>query len=108
MVGYLRRWRAAEGYGQPLEANVLVVDDNGTVGALEVAIALPMKEPPTVEEIDALRDELAAKVAALKAADAPQDEWNPVDIHVAWAERVRRRLLDGSVAREGETILQVL
>ena len=27
MAGYLRRWAPAQGYGEPLEAQVIVVDD---------------------------------------------------------------------------------
>lgn len=43
LTGFLRRWRAADGYGQPLETNVLVLDDGERRAAI---VALDLGNAP--------------------------------------------------------------
>lgn len=79
-----------------------------TLAAAERRVELPLLEPPTLDEIQALRGELEQRVAELQARGEPRTAWNPVALHVRWAEAVEQRVADGSVERSVEAPLQVL
>lgn len=60
MVGYLRRWQPATGYGEPVEANALVLDDGSRRLAL---VALDFLATPG-EYGQRMREAIAAKASA--------------------------------------------
>ena len=79
-----------------------------TLAASERRVALPLLEPPTLEEIERLRAELEQRVVDLKAAGEPRTTWNPVVLHVRWAKAVEQRVADGSVERSVDVPVQSL
>lgn len=79
-----------------------------TLAASERRVVLPLLEPPTLDEIQALRDELEQRVADLQTAGEPRTAWNPVALHVRWAEAIEARVADGTVERSVEAPVQVL
>jgi neutral ceramidase len=79
-----------------------------TLVAAKANVNAPLQEPPTLDEIRALRTELEDRVARLKAEGAPPEAWNPPDIHIGWAKSVEKRILDGTVEREMPALVQAL
>jgi len=79
-----------------------------TLAAAERRVALPLQEPPTLEEIRQLRAELEQRVVDLKAAGEPRTAWNPVVLHVRWAKAVEERVANGTVERSVEVPVQAL
>ncbi|HST41439.1 MAG TPA: hypothetical protein VLK58_18120 [Conexibacter sp.] len=63
--------------------------------AAERALELPLKPAPALAEIEALAAELEARVAALRAAGRPREEWNPSLLHADWARAMVRRIAAG-------------
>jgi hypothetical protein len=79
-----------------------------TLAAVERRIDLPLLEPPTLDQIRALRAELEQRVVDLQAAGEPRTAWNPVVLHVRWAKAVEQRVADGTVERSVNVPLQAL
>jgi neutral ceramidase len=79
-----------------------------TLAVAERRVSLPLLEPPTLEEIRALRRELEGRVADLQAAGQPRTAWNPVALHLKWAEAIERRVADGTVERAVEAPVQAI
>ena len=79
-----------------------------TLAASERTVALPLLEPPTLEEIRDLRAELEQRVAELQAGGEPRTAWNPVALHVRWAKAIEQRVADGTVERSVEAPVQVV
>lgn len=77
------------------------------LAAAEERVALPFLDPPSAGELAALREELEARLAQLRADGAPRETWNPVWIHAEWARRCEERLREGPWT-ERETSLQAL
>ncbi len=77
-----------------------------TLAASERRVALPLLEPPTLEEIKRLRAELEQRVVDLQAAGEPRTAWNPVVLHVRWAKAVEQRVADGTVERSVDVPVQ--
>jgi hypothetical protein len=78
------------------------------LAAAEAQVAVPLQEPPTLEEIRTLRGELERHAAELQAQGAPRTAWNPVLLHSLWARAVEERVVDGSVEREVLAPVQAL
>ncbi len=83
-------------------------EQDTTLAAVERRVALPLLEPPTLDEIVALREELEHRAAELQAAGEPRTVWNPVVLHVRWAKAVEERVADGTVEHEVEVPLQAV
>lgn len=79
-----------------------------TLAAAERRVALPLLEPPTLDEIQRLRTELEERVVELKAAGEPRTAWNPVVLHVRWAKAIEARVADGTVERSVDVPVQAL
>lgn len=79
-----------------------------TLGAIERRVAVPLQEPPSLDEIRALADELEARAATLRAEGAPRTVWNPIVLHGHWARAVEQRVADGTVEREVVAPVQAL
>jgi hypothetical protein len=60
MVGFVRQWQTADGYGWPLEATALVLDSDGTRVALIGVDTCGIQSP----EVDALRERVGAAIGA--------------------------------------------
>ena len=84
------------------------VPQDTTVAAVERRVLLPLLEPPTLDEIRGLKAELQQRVADLQAAGEPRTAWNPVSLHVRWAEAIEQRVADGTVERELDVPLQAI
>ena len=74
----------------------------------EATVALPLLDPPTLEEIGAVRRQLERRVAQLKTEEAAREVWNPPDAHASWARAVEERILNGTVERSVEAPLQAI
>jgi hypothetical protein len=81
---------------------------DATLGATERVVALPLQDPPTLDEIRSLRAELEQRVADLQAAGEPRTAWNPVALHVRWAASIEARVADGTVERAVDAPVQAL
>ena len=79
-----------------------------TLSASERRLALPLLEPPTLEEIQRIRAELEQRLADLEAAGEPRTVWNPVVLHLRWAKAIEQRVADGTVERSVEVPMQAL
>lgn len=79
-----------------------------TLSASERRLALPLLEPPTLEEIQRIRAELEQRLADLEAAGEPRTVWNPVVLHLRWAKAIEQRVADGTVERSVEVPVQAL
>jgi neutral ceramidase len=79
-----------------------------TLAAAERRVELPLLDPPTLEEIRALRAELEQRVADLQAKGEPRTTWNPVALHVRWATAIEQRVADGTVERSVEVPVQAI
>jgi neutral ceramidase len=79
-----------------------------TLAAAERRVALPLLDPPTLEEIQQLRAQLEQRVMELQDAGEPRTAWNPVVLHVRWAKSVEQRVADGTVERSVEVPVQAL
>lgn len=79
-----------------------------TLAAAERRVALPLLEPPTLQEIRRLRAELEQRVVDLQAAGKPRTAWNPVVLHVRWAKAIEERVANGTVERSVEVPVQAL
>jgi hypothetical protein len=79
-----------------------------TIAAAERRVSLPLLDPPTLDEIRALKEELVRRVADLKAAGEPRTAWNPPALHIRWAEAVEQRVADGTVERSIEASVQAI
>lgn len=79
-----------------------------TLAASERRVALPLLDPPTLDEIRRLRAELEQRVVDLQAAGEPRTAWNPVVLHVRWAKAIEQRVADGTVEHEVEVPVQAL
>jgi hypothetical protein len=88
--------------------NVPDGEQDVTLRAAERRVDLPLLEPPTLDEIRSLREELEQRAAALQAAGEPRTTWNPVVLHVRWAKEVEARVADGTVERAVNVPVQAL
>ena len=88
--------------------NVATGEQDTTLAAAERRVELPLLEPPTLAEIQALRAELEQRVLDLQAAGEPRTSWNPVVLHVRWAKAIEERVADGTVERAVEVPVQAL
>jgi neutral ceramidase len=79
-----------------------------TLAAAERRVALPLLDPPTLDEIQQLRAQLEQRVMELQDAGEPRTAWNPVVLHVRWAKSVEQRVADGTVERSVEVPVQAL
>jgi neutral ceramidase len=79
-----------------------------TLAASERRVDLPLLDPPTLDEIRAIRTKLEQRVAELQAAGEPRTAWNPVALHIRWAQAIERRVADGTVERSVEVPVQAL
>lgn len=79
-----------------------------TLAAAERAVELPLLDPPTGEEIAAIRAELEQRIVDLQAAGEPRTAWNPVVLHLRWAKAVEARVADGTVERSVRAPVQAL
>lgn len=79
-----------------------------TLAAAERRVALPLLEPPSLDEIRGLRAALEQRVADLQASGEPRTAWNPVALHVRWAKAIEQRVADGTVERSVEAPVQAL
>jgi Neutral/alkaline non-lysosomal ceramidase, N-terminal len=79
-----------------------------TLAAAERLVELPLLDPPTLEEIVAIRTELEERLADLKTAEEPRTAWNPVVLHLRWARAVEERVADGTVERVVEAPVQAM
>jgi len=71
-------------------------------------VEFPLDDPPTLTEITKLRLELQTKVDSLRTSGASPAQWNPIEIHVRWAEAVEGRIRDGDVERSLVAPVQVI
>ncbi len=88
--------------------NVPTGEQDTTLAAAERRVELPLLEPPTLDEIRALRAELEQRVVDLQAAGEPRTAWNPVVLHVRWAKAIEERVSDGTVERSVDVPVQAL
>ena len=79
-----------------------------TLAASERLVDLPLLEPPSLDEIGALRAELEQRLGDLQAAGEPRTTWNPVALHIRWATAIEQRVADGTVERSVEVPVQAL
>lgn len=79
-----------------------------TLAAYDVPLTVPLMDPPSAEEIGALREQLEGEAASLQAEGAARDRWNPPWLQAHWARDVERRVAEGTVETEVELPLHVL
>lgn len=92
-----RRQPAAEQDGRPAAPRL---------DAAEMEVRLPLKPPPSREEMAALADELEARVAALQADGRPREEWNPSLLHLDWARAMVARIDAGTAGDDVAAAVQ--
>jgi hypothetical protein len=81
---------------------------DGRVDAIEQTIALPLDEPPSLEEITALRQEMEAQVRDLQVRGAGPEQWIPIEIESLWAADIECRVREGKAERSVDAPVQAL
>ncbi|MBB4664848.1 hypothetical protein [Conexibacter arvalis] len=76
------------------------------LAAAELEVRLPLKQPPSREEMAALAAELEARVERLRAEGRPREEWNPSLFHADWARAMVARIDASSAGEEVTTAVQ--
>ncbi|MBN6054912.1 hypothetical protein JYK22_23450, partial [Nonomuraea sp. RK-328] len=62
---------------------------------VERPVELPLQDLVTAAEMRQLGDGLRAELNSLRKAGAPRERWNPVWLHIAWADRMEARIAAG-------------
>jgi neutral ceramidase len=68
--------------------------------AFDIDLSLPLKDPPSRDELEAIKAEIAADLEDRKARGLERGEWNPVWLHLLWAEEMLER--EAGPGLEGE------
>lgn len=81
--------------------------DHG-IEAYDLDVTVPLMDPPTLEEIGALRQAMEDEVATLQAEGAVRDRWNPAWLQAHWARDIEQRVANGTAETELDLNVQVL
>jgi neutral ceramidase len=79
-----------------------------TLRYVERPLDLALQPTPTLDEIRALQRELRDELARLQGEGAPPEAWNPIELHIEWAQGVEARIADGTVESAVSAPLLVL